>query len=321
MGRRLDSYLAAANVKAFVITVVVAIAVVDSRPALAQEKTVLEVNDGIDGALTAAALAATLALLFVPVEQEKRWDTELLGSLDKSVRDNFSPAAADVSDVLLATSLVAPLLVQVQDGFDKESGQQALVYGETLAASILLNTATKYAIQRPRPYLYNPSPKAKAYAAKQGDDAYLSFYSGHASTAFSGAIAGSILYAQDSTSKGGKVAMWGAEMGLASATAMLRVRAGKHYYSDVLVGILIGSAIGVLVPALHTTGSAYEPSDSEWASMAAGVAIGALVGQFLPLADDSTPESATRISRLLRNMQLMPLATGESGGLSLSASF
>ena len=304
------------------VTLVIAIALVDSRPAKAEAETALEADTAIDGALTAGALAATLALLFVPVDREKRWDTELFLSLDESVRDNFSTGAADMSDVLLATSLVAPLLLQVQDGFDQAAGQQSLIYGETLAASILLNTATKYLVQRPRPYVYNKRPEVQEYVAQQGDDAHLSFYSGHASTAFSGAIAGSILYAQDgTTSLGARVAMWGLELGLASATAVLRVRAGKHYYSDVVLGVLIGSAIGILVPALHTSGSGYEPSDAEWAGMAAGVGIGALVGQIMPLEDSVDSEQLSIADRLRRSLQLMPLATAEGGGISVSASF
>jgi membrane-associated phospholipid phosphatase len=31
----------------------------------------------------------------------------------------------------------------------------------------------------------------------------------------------------------------------------LRVEAGKHFYTDVLVGAVVGSAIGVAVPMLH----------------------------------------------------------------------
>ncbi len=307
--------------KAVVVTLVVAIATVDSRPAVAESEAALEVNNGVDGLVTAGALAATLALLFVPVKKDRRWDTEILLSLDESVRDNFSTGAAHLSDVLLASSLATPLLVQAQDGFDQEAGQELLVYSETLATSILLNTAAKYLVQRPRPYVYSQNPKVRKYAAKQGDDAYLSFYSGHASTAFSGAVAGSILYAQGSTSRGGKAAMWGVEMGLASTTAVLRLRAGKHYYSDVLVGVGVGSAIGVIVPALHTTGGAYEPSDTEWAAMAAGIVIGALVGQFMPLVDHEAAKPSTMVTGLFRNMHIIPLATADGGGLSLSKPF
>ena len=48
-----------------------------------------------------------------------------------------------------------------------------------------------------------------------------------------------------------KYVVWGGTMSLAVATAGLRVIGGKHFYSDVLVGGLVGVAVGFVVPALH----------------------------------------------------------------------
>ena len=39
---------------------------------------------------------------------------------------------------------------------------------------------------------------------------------------------------------------------LATGVAVLRVSSGKHFLSDVLVGAVIGSAVGFLVPFFHT---------------------------------------------------------------------
>jgi membrane-associated phospholipid phosphatase len=291
------------------------------RPKLAsaQEVDLLHVDASVDGAVTASALAGTLLLMLVPVDRESRWKDELFLSWDESVQDNFSTNAADLSDAMLAASIATPLLLQVRNGFDEDAGQRVLVYGETLATSLLVNSVTKYAVQRPRPYVYNRDPKVQAYVAAQGDDAYLSFFSGHASTAFSGAVAGSYLFAQESDSTAAKSAVWSIELGLASATAILRVRAGKHYYSDVVVGLLVGSGIGVLVPALHSEAGVYKPSGTEWASMAAGLAVGAAFGQWVPLGDED-PTASGRDS-LVHGLQVSPLATQSGGGLSLSGLF
>lgn len=77
------------------------------------------------------------------------------------------------------------------------------------------------------------------------------FPSGH--TAPMGALAGSrLLLAAQSTGPSGY--RWGsfamAEV-MALTTAWLRVRAGKHSWSDVGAGFLIGHAIGLLVAAAH----------------------------------------------------------------------
>ncbi len=39
--------------------------------------------------------------------------------------------------------------------------------------------------------------------------------------------------------------------GLPALTGYLRIRAGKHYPSDVLAGYALGALIGYAVPALH----------------------------------------------------------------------
>jgi membrane-associated phospholipid phosphatase len=49
------------------------------------------------------------------------------------------------------------------------------------------------------------------------------------------------------------VPVWLAALGLATATAVLRVEAGKHFWTDVIAGSLAGAAVGVLVPTLHRT--------------------------------------------------------------------
>ena len=38
---------------------------------------------------------------------------------------------------------------------------------------------------------------------------------------------------------------------LPALTGYLRIRAGRHYPSDVLVGYLVGGAVGYLIPTLH----------------------------------------------------------------------
>ncbi|MCY1007044.1 phosphatase PAP2 family protein [Nannocystis pusilla] len=47
------------------------------------------------------------------------------------------------------------------------------------------------------------------------------------------------------------VPAWLLAVGLGATTGVLRVEAGKHFWTDVLFGSVAGTAIGVLVPLLH----------------------------------------------------------------------
>jgi membrane-associated phospholipid phosphatase len=250
--------------------------------ALNLEAAPFEVRYGVDGSLTAAAFLAGAAFSLIPVDVTRRWDGELL-PFDEGVKQNISARSASMADTLVAITLTLPLAAQLGDGFNEELGREVLIYSETIALSAALNSAAKYLVQRPRPYTYNPSPEVQRYARAEGKDSRLSFYSGHSSLAFTAAVAGSYLFAAGSKNVRGRAAFWGVELALATATANFRVRAGKHFYSDVLVGALLGTALGYVVPRLHESGDAYEPRPLELYAMAGGVVLGALGSQLMPL--------------------------------------
>lgn len=276
-----------------------------------------EVDYAIDGAITGGAAAGTLLMSLVPVDTTRRWDSEIFGALDLRVRDNFSSSAAKLSDALVASTALAPVLLQLDRGLDEQAGQRLLLYGEALSLSLFTNSVVKYTVQRPRPYNYFPDERVMAYAKAAGKDSHVSFYSGHASFSFTAAVTGSYLFALGSTDNKTKALVWMLELTLASATSNLRVRAGKHYYSDILIGAVAGTLIGFAVPALHADeGGVYEPSGLEWAAMAGGVVLGSVVSQLLPIENDIMVPLGKE-SRAIQSMQIIPIAHQDGAGLAL----
>jgi hypothetical protein len=73
---------------------------------------------------------------------------------------------------------------------------------------------------------------------------------------------------------------WTAQLAIAALTAHLRVRAGLHYPSDVLVGSLVGAAIGVALPLAHNVAVSLAPE--EIVGMGVGVGLGTAVGYLFP---------------------------------------
>ena len=139
--------------------------------------------------------------------------------------------------------LIGPILTWIQD-----DAQEALVdltlYSEAVAVTLAVTNLVKTAVQRPRP-IQVLDPVA-------GDtDRYVSFYSGHTATvATLGACATTIAFQR-------KRPAWQRWLTFGVATVattwvgLERVIAHKHYPSDVLVGALVGTATGILVPTLH----------------------------------------------------------------------
>ncbi len=207
---------------------------------------------------------------------------------DLGVRENYSPAAATASNVTVPLVVTVPVAAQLGLGIGKHSVNAALVYGETLAANVALNSLTKVLLSRPRPSTH----RLRAAGAAPDEEWFVSFYSGHSSLAFAAAVSGAYLFAEGTSDRGARYLLWASELGLAAASANLRVRAGKHYYSDVIVGALVGAGIGVGVPLIH--GARYEPEGGEYVAGGVGLVLGTVASALLPLASEPmTPASTT----------------------------
>ncbi|MFZ6183390.1 phosphatase PAP2 family protein [Nannocystis pusilla] len=188
-------------------------------------------------------------------------DRSHINGLDRRVLGNESLAAAHASDALLYTAIAAPIVADLADtllagrrapGSYRHAAagwaRDVVVLFEVLAVNVGLNNLVKYAVRRPRPYSYEPESEL---GDVQAEEARLSFYSGHTSTAFAMMSAWATLFTLRHPRARAAVPAWLLAVGLGATTGVLRVEAGKHFWTDVLFGSVAGAAIGVLVPLLH----------------------------------------------------------------------
>lgn len=113
-----------------------------------------------------------------------------------------------------------------------------------LTAAVL--QVVKHRLHRPRPY-------ARYCVADCADDmdfhkSHVSFFSGHTALAFSFAVSAGTIASMRSYPHAGWVL--GSGLAIATTTGYLRMAADRHYFTDVLVGAVVGSAIGWAVPKL-----------------------------------------------------------------------
>jgi membrane-associated phospholipid phosphatase len=229
---------------------------------------------------------------------------------DCTLRSRYSPDAARMSDVLLFFTVLNPVVASVAQGVNWQLANRGVVYSETLSVNLALNSLAKVAFARPRPYTY-----AIRGAHEGGRDRYVSFYSGHASTTFAAAVSGSYLFAEAAPDRGSRYVLWGSELFLAAATANLRTRAGKHYYSDIVVGALVGVGLGAGEVLLH--GAEYAPEAGEYVAGAAGVVLGTALAQILPFELETPGPTAG-----VEGLELMPWSLGrEALGAQVTGRF
>ncbi len=251
-----------------------------ARPASAQDAPRIHVSAGADPAIIAGSLLGTLAMSWVPVTPS-RWTDEVL-PIDRPWRGTFSATHGMISNTFILTAMVTPVVAEAVRS-DRDAWPKMAVYAEALSVGGFINAVAKYAVQRPRPYTYGEGDAMDRHTEAAGNDAYLSFFSGHATTAFAAAVSGGYLFAYGNPNTGSRVFVWGWEMAFASATATERVRAGAHFPSDVVLGAMVGSGIGILVPRAHMSDRhAVAIQPAEWAAIGGGLVLGTATSLALP---------------------------------------
>jgi len=168
--------------------------------------------------------------------------------IDRATTYNWSPPIAIASDVILYTSIALPFVLLADKKIRKDALKIAIIYAETFALCQGMTNLTKNLVKRPRPFVYN---EFVDMFEKQEKDAQYSFFSGHVSTTATMCFMTAKIF-QD-YNKGSKAIpwVWAAAATIPAVTGILRQQAGKHFWTDVITGYLIGAAVGILVPELH----------------------------------------------------------------------
>jgi hypothetical protein len=173
-----------------------------------------------------------------------------VNALDSIALNRWDPAIATASDVTVYTVGAAGLVTAYAIGRNGHGGLAApVVMIESWTVNGLTVEILKQATDRTRPFVSYSSPSDEILTAQAEHDAAMSFPSGH--TAFSAVTSfGAARMLDDADVMPGWLAYTGATIVTASIGTM-RVLAGKHYPTDVIVGGSIGAAYGLLFPAIH----------------------------------------------------------------------
>lgn len=177
---------------------------------------------------------------------------------DASTVNAFDRLAIGHSDLAARTAATALSFIPIAylgiDMFDvgirhwKTYFTDLWVIAEVLAWNGAIQDIVRRAVRRPRPFLYTPG----VYPSERDSaDAGFSFYSGHVSFAFSLATAASYTFTLRHPKSPWRWVVWPALMAIASIEPVLRIYAGDHFPTDVIVAAVAGSAVGLLIPAFH----------------------------------------------------------------------
>lgn len=171
-----------------------------------------------------------------------------VNSFDRSATKNYSVGASDASDILAISSMALPLLLLA----DKDIRNDAVPVIAVYLQSVLITSGEvqliKGLIDRPRPFVYNESAPM---SEKQKPDANASLYSSHTAMAANAAAYTATVYSIYYPKSKALPYIYVAAAAVPLTTGYLRYEAGKHFPTDIGVGLIIGALNGYLMAKWH----------------------------------------------------------------------
>jgi membrane-associated phospholipid phosphatase len=208
--------------------------------------SIYRIHPVIDGTvLGIAGLGASVPFLLEDsiINKECYCKPEDVNRFDRYVIRHHSKAASTGSHIIVIAALAGPVIYDGMDvGWNKVYAEDMVVFAQTLAINSAVANIARYGVQRPRPDAYRaPQPVTEP-------SEFASFYSGHTASVVAGMTAFSMTHTYR---YGPKAWPWVLTATAGIADGMLRVFAGRHFYTDVIVGLGAGALVGSVVPMLH----------------------------------------------------------------------
>ncbi len=183
-------------------------------------------------------------------EEIEQLDAQKIWGIDRWVTKNWSVSAQKASDKVLFGSFALPFVLMVDQPARGQFGEVGIMYLETFLLNLGATSLVKTSVKRPRPYLYNPN-ESIPMSLKMKKSARYSFFSGHTSFTAAMSFLTAKLHSDFYPDSKASPIIWGLAAAIPAYTGMQRIRGGKHFLTDVLLGYAVGAGIGILVPELH----------------------------------------------------------------------
>ncbi|MBK9149064.1 MAG: phosphatase PAP2 family protein [Flavobacteriales bacterium] len=180
---------------------------------------------------------------------------ERVPAIDRWSTQQWQPGAHRASNVLFLGAVTASFAGGfVLQGSDRPFDAAAITAESFLLTSGLTSIA-KELVRRPRPYRFNPDVPDAMHHPRED---FVSFWSGHAANTAAVGFSMAALVQRSDASPGMKGAVWAGALAAPLCMGYLRMRAGKHFLTDVFVGALVGTAVGLAVPYFHRESESYK---------------------------------------------------------------
>ena len=230
-------------------------AIMESPKIEKSKDQVYKIKPWLDIPLAVATDAWSLYGMSVIYGRDPIPEAEILGlsktkinKFDRPIADNYSTKAKSTSDLFFYGSMPLPLILLLDKRIRRDGLKVGLLYLEAMGITGTIYTTSAMIANRYRPYAYNSDVDM---GTRQRGGARNSFFAGHVAVVATSTFFMAQVYTHYHPNMKAKWIPY-ALAGIATATTgYLRLKAGQHFTTDVIVGTVVGTLVGNLVPHFH----------------------------------------------------------------------
>ncbi|OKL38976.1 phosphatase PAP2 family protein [Pontibacter flavimaris] len=223
--------------------------------ALAQDDSPYKTSFKVDAPIIAAGMGLSVYGLSLMQDKSGMSEAEIMALSKEDVNgfDRFaagydSDKAKKLSDFPFYGSFATPFLMLLNKNVGSKAGQVMVLYVETMAVTGAFFTMTNGSVERARPLVYSNEVDI---SDKNDANALNAFYAGHTAATASATFFAAKIFHDFNPDSPARPYVWAAAAAVPAAVGYLRLKAGKHFLTDNLLGYGMGAAAGILVPQLH----------------------------------------------------------------------
>jgi hypothetical protein len=213
------------------------------------------VNNAVDMPIVLALGGTSIYLMTIIYNKEPTPESVILG-LDKNDIPAFDRRTAGWHDdnldkmsyIPFYAVMPLPLVLLADKSMKPDRGRIGLMYLEAFAFEGILYTSSVYFVDRFRPDVYNTD---LPLSYRTNGNFRNSFFAGHVAVVAASTFFISKVYDDYHPKSGFKWVLYGASAAATVGMGYIRLAAGKHFLSDIIVGAAVGTACGLLVPVIH----------------------------------------------------------------------
>ncbi len=168
--------------------------------------------------------------------------------IDRWAAGNSSEKANKDSYIPLFGSFGLPLLLMLSENERSNAGQISVLFVESMATTGALFSITAGLVQKSRPLVYNTSLPIED---RIGNDEQRSFFAGHTAATASATFFAAKVFHDFNPDSPLRPYVWGVAAAIPATVGYLRIRSGKHFLTDNIIGFAVGAASGILIPEIH----------------------------------------------------------------------